>query len=294
MLAPLSIPVLPSVGRAQTSGVELAMDCPALQEDGLAALEARARAELATVSLPAGRLTIRCSATSGNITWKPADGAARDRAVALGSEAAVSIDALLDGLHGLILEEPPKAALPSPPPPPLAPDAPTTTIANPDLSYQSKRHTFAATLGADSELWSGAIGLAVGGHAGARIAFSDAWSAVVLAGPEWGVDSADGIRAWTLRIESRVDYTPIPAFQVGVGLAARVLWVDATTSGSTSGTTGGALASVRYVLPLGAFELSLGPTIEVLVRPVVVESAGSEVFHVPSLLAGLSLDVSTR
>jgi hypothetical protein len=289
---PLLVPGMPRLGWAQTAGVDLSMDCPALGEDGLAALEARTRAELASRSL-AGKLTVCCASTSGVVAWAPPGEAARERGVPLGSDRGASIDALLEALHALIVEgiapEPPATPLP-----PAAADVPPVVL--PRVSRALARHTLAATIGVDSELWSGAIAVAVGGHLGARIAMSNDWSLTVLAGPEWGLGNAGGIRAWALRTEVSIDFEPIPNLRIAVGVTGRALWIDGATATSTSpGKTGGGLASLRYVLPLGAFDLSVGPTIEALVRPVqIVEVGGSEIFRIPSLLPGLSLEASTR
>jgi hypothetical protein len=125
---------------------------------------------------------------------------------------------------------------------------------------------------------------------------SNEWSVTLLAGPEWGLASADGTRAWTLRTALSINFEPIPELRITVGVTGRVLWIEgATASPNSPGTTGGGLASLRYVLPTSAFDLSVGPTMDVLVRPVqIVEVGGSEIFRIPSLLPGLSLEASTR
>jgi hypothetical protein len=46
----------------------------------------------------------------------------------------------------------------------------------------------------------------------------------------------------------------------------------------------------RYVLRGGPLSLSLGPQLEVLARPIVVEIAKVEAFHVSNLVAGFVMD----
>jgi hypothetical protein len=53
---------------------------------------------------------------------------------------------------------------------------------------------------------------------------------------------------------------------------------------------GGPIASVRFAVPLGPVQLSVGPFVEWLVRPIIVQVADVEVFRMPAFLAGFSID----
>jgi hypothetical protein len=57
-----------------------------------------------------------------------------------------------------------------------------------------------------------------------------------------------------------------------------------------SGATAAGVAQARCVLRFGAFVLAMGPGLEWLARPIAVEVAGSELFRVPVLVGGFSID----
>jgi hypothetical protein len=52
----------------------------------------------------------------------------------------------------------------------------------------------------------------------------------------------------------------------------------------------GAVLLARYTLRVDRFELSVGPQAELFGRPVVILTQGAEVFRLPTLTAGLSLE----
>ena len=75
-----------------------------------------------------------------------------------------------------------------------------------------------------------------------------------------------------------------------------MLWADATrgTSPEQQGTSAGGLVSARYGFAVGPLAIGAGPEIEALLRPVSVQAAGVEVFRMPSVIVGVSIDASTR
>jgi hypothetical protein len=71
--------------------------------------------------------------------------------------------------------------------------------------------------------------------------------------------------------------------------------VDGGTSpGQGQGFTAGVASTARYRAPLGPVDVSAGPTLELLARPIVVDVTGTESFRVPDVLFSATLDISTR
>jgi hypothetical protein len=120
------------------------------------------------------------------------------------------------------------------------------------------------------------------------------WTLGATIAPQWGLGSARGISAWGLRGVARVDYAILSQLALGVGVSGRSLWASDPAAATTQleGTTAGALLSARYVLSIGPVAVSAGPRIEALVRPIIAELAGKEVFRVPSFVAGVTIDGS--
>ena len=50
--------------------------------------------------------------------------------------------------------------------------------------------------------------------------------------------------------------------------------------------------SAWYVASLAWCDVSIGPRLEALARPIAVVVAGDEVFRVPSFVAGLAIDAT--
>jgi hypothetical protein len=148
--------------------------------------------------------------------------------------------------------------------------------------------------GVDSELWNGAIPAAAGLHAGPKLVLSRRWAVVLAGGPDWGLASAEGIRAWSLRTSVQVEVALAPSLHLGLGTTGRMLWASGTNASTRQGATWGAIASVQYVLPMGPLHFAVGPRVDALARAISVQLAGAEVFRVPNLVAGLTMDVGGR
>lgn len=280
---------------AEPGRARLRLECAALDEEARAAVEARAEAELVSEPLPEGEVSVTCSATTATVVWAPRDGEHRERKVDLTADPATIEDAILAALHALLFEEAQPPTVAPPVVEPVAPPKPEPTAPEPlPETTAPRRMHVAGVVGADAELWHGDISVALGVYTGIAVSPWNRWTLSLILAPEWGLGSAIGISAWGLRGFARVDYAVLSHVEIGVGVSGRSLWAnaaDATTS-QLEGTTAGATLSARYVLPLGPITLSAGPRVEALARPIVVEFAESEVFRVPSFVAGVTLDVS--
>ena len=275
--------------------------CPELTDDDRAALEARARAELSVAPVRDATVTIDCS-----VRWVSIEGhgAPLARHVAIDVSGAAFADELLDAVHVLLVEAgradtPPNAvaAAPEEQGPSGAPGG--ALQRNSEDSQPTHRgspfYRVGAAAGVDSELWSGAIGAAMGGHAGARLWTDTGWAAELDGGIVWGLASTHTIEARTVQATLRIDYAPVAILRIGLGADAR--FVTASASGPTSPTergswTLGAIAAARYALRVDRFEFLVGLQVEVIRGPVVVEFDGSEVMRIPTVLAGLSLEAA--
>ncbi len=283
--------------RAQGSDIALRIDCPALDEASRAALEARARAELTSAPLPNGQVVIRCAGDAATLAWQPTGEGHRERSVKLEPDAGSTVEALLGALDTLVFEKPGGGATPKPesasaPVAPSAVSSPNTSTR--DLATPEGRSPFRAglSLGVDSELWHGALPGAVGIHGGGRLQAGGGWSVTLAAGVLWGM-AAQGISSRTLRVIGGVDYVVVPHVRLGLAADGRVMTVEGDASlapAALDATTAGALASARYLLQVGALELSAGPQAEVLARPIIVESQGGEIFRLPSVMVGFALE----
>ena len=278
--------------------VALRLDCPTLDGETRALLEARARAEIASQSLPAGEMTIRCASDTATIVLHSFATAARERTVAL--HGADGVDAVLEAVHDLCVPEavpPPPAKSPAPSPVPTSPPDPSPPRAAETPSTRNPPR-LAAVVTADAELWHGGIGGALGGSGGARL-YAGNWRATLLLGAERGLGSAgvgstEQITAWGLRGVAQVDYEAAHHWLFGVGVAGRALWAQASsgTTAQQSGFTAGVLVAIRYALHFGAFELAAGPRAEALLQPLVIDLDNREVSRVPSFVLGTAIEAA--
>jgi hypothetical protein len=282
--------------QAEPGRASLRVECPALDTEARAVVEARAQAELVSEALPEGEIAVTCDATSATLVWTPKGGAPRERRVELARSGGTIDDTILGALHALVFEEmhpapPPTLAAPPKVEPPTEPP-PAPALAPAPEPAPPHRVRVAGLAGVDAELWQGRVGGALGAYTGLAVSPWERWTFRLAIAPQWALGSADGISAWGLRGVARVDYEVLSRVELGVGVGARSLWANATgtTAPQHDGTTGGAIVAARYVLPLGPVRLSAGPRLEALVRPIVVDYAGKEVFRVPSLVAGIMIE----
>jgi hypothetical protein len=140
------------------------------------------------------------------------------------------------------------------------------------------------------------VGGAIEAHVAASVAPTPGWALKATAGFGLGVASARGIEASTLRAVVGVDRALLAHTSVGLGAAARALFLEADSSThprSRTIATVGLVAAARYELRLGPVALSAGPDLDVLAQPLATDLGGAEVFRIPRFVAGLSIDVVT-
>jgi hypothetical protein len=272
-----------TAGGAEAGRPSLRVECPALGDEARAVLEARAQAELVSERLPDGEVTVTCEATSASVAWVPRGGPRRVRTLELAGDGASIDDRILVALHALLFEE-------TGPPPVDEPDVREAAPAQ--EGSPARRFPIAGVAGGDTELWHGGVSVALGAYTGLLVSPWNRWTFVVVVAPQWGLGNASGTSAWGLRAVARVDYEVVPHVELGLGVSGRSLWVGATGAAQSQleGTTAGAIVAARYVVGLGPIELSVGPHLEALVRPIVVDVGGSEVFRVPSFVGALTVD----
>jgi hypothetical protein len=264
----------------------LTIACPSLGEADQAALEARARAELAAGSpREDDEWSVTCSDDVAVLTWRQSDSVVGRRTVALSQDAAANVDHVLEGLHALVAGRAidlPGAERAGAAPPPASTPTPVR---------------FAVLLGGDAERWQGNIGYALGVHAGVRVHLGESWSVVVEAGPDWGVGGSAGVHAWSLRGAVLAEDEVVSHLLVGLGASGRLLWTSLDSAAGASpavGSTAGAVATVKVTLPAGPLRLSAGPRLEAMLRPIVLDVAGAEAFRIPTWVGGVTIDAETK
>lgn len=292
-----------SPARAQGSDIALRIECPALDEASRAALEARARAELTSAPLPDGQVVIGCARDAATLAWQPVGGGRRESSVKLEPDAGSTVEALLGALDALLFEKPGKsesnepASAPAPvAKPQVRPSVVSASKASTtDAASSEGGSPYGAGLmaGVDSELWHGALPGGVGVHAGGRLQAGGGWSVTLAAGALWGVGSAEGISSRTLRVVAGLEWVVVPHVRLGLGADGRLMTVagDASiTPAALEATTAGAVASAHYLLQWGTLEVSAGPQVEILARPLIVQDMASEIFRMPSVMVGFALE----
>jgi len=279
---------------------------------------------------PPGRLSLDCRGRSAAVVWRR-DGLVFERDVSLGSGGA-SVELLLDALHSVVREDlaaraaepdlasPASPAAPSPSPEPQLEPSPepepddtgslaaatedsnvvATRLQSPPTTQDHGGTTdaehhgvkVAIELGGDSVLWQGAPGAALGAHAGGRVSLHRAWSLVLLGGAVWGVGATDGPQASALHGVLQIDNLSLAHVALGLGVTVTDLHA-VEGSVAQDGATVGLLLSARYVLALGGrFAVHVGPTLEAVAQPLVVQIDGREAFRIPRFIAGMSIDAA--
>lgn len=299
----------------------LRIDCPSLNDEHRAALEARARADLAATPQDTGRIAIECRAQAAVVGWQSAGGDRREETLALdSSDQTRAVDGLLDAVHRVRTNPPPapmgtavpvavagavphrrdtaaaeplpaptvaRVAVSSSPPAPLAVNARETAPA------ANGPRGLAAVAGIQGELWQGQIRGAIAGRLGARFITSSGWSAEIAGGYALGLATAQDVSARALQAMLGVGFAPHP--RVGLLLGAELMQLRANLATATgdvvrTGMTEAAVVGARYLVPIGPIAVGIGPRVEVLARPVSVELGQAEIFRVPTFVAALSLE----
>lgn len=290
-------------GRAEESPPAIRITCPELGVEERAALEARARAELSVAPLGDRSVDVDCGERRVVVVSLSGEDDPVERRVADNVRGAALVDELVNAVYTLVAEvrrDADRDASATGPPRPASPGEPRAKpeVDSDDVAVSPPKPApirFAVTSGADAELWSGALASALGGHLGARVSMRPRWAVELAGGAVWGLETgrSAGLKGRALRAALEVDYTPIPSLRIGLGADAHVLLV--TGSGHVSPTAQseasvGVLAAARFAHRFGRVELLGGPQVEVFAWPVIVQETGSEVFRLPLVVAGLSLE----
>jgi hypothetical protein len=274
-------------------GASAALDiqCPKLDPGDFAALEATARAELSGAGGWDLAVGVACDDAGTGLRVRSEGGPPVEGSVRGSLADGASLDEVLAALRWLINQARLAArdARPLDPEDIPPPDPPRILVKSP----RRPDYRFALVTGFDGEMWSAPLGPAVGPRAGVRVARNDEWTMELDGGFLSGLQSSSGFAASSVQGTFRVDF-PLPyRFRIGFGANARLVIAAAGSDaqpGQLKGSTLGACLLARYTLRVDRFELSVGPEAELFGRPVVILAQGAEVFRLPTLTAGLSVE----
>jgi len=278
-------------GQAQAATGELRMQCPALGPGDLAAVEATGRAELSEAHGWDLSVVLECGIAATLVQVQSGGGPWVERSVPGVLDENSSLDALLAALRALIAEARLAArdAAPIDPSDLPPPDPPRHLV----RAGHRPDYRIALLAGIDGEMWSAPFGPAVGPRAGFRIARNYDWSVELDGGFLSGQKASLGFGASSVQGTLRVDF-PLPYhFRIGFAADARIVMAVSNSGASPTqqvGTTMGALLLARYTMRIDRFDFSIGPEAELFGRPVVILAQEAEVFRLPTLTAGLSLE----
>jgi hypothetical protein len=258
-------------------GIEIRIDCSALNAEARNALEARARADLQVRGVSEGRLGVTCTSRDVTLTFDAAQRRS-SRSLPLG---ALSIDALLavlDDLAGDAREEP---------------TAPVVVAARPPPSpRRTSRRTLGARAAVRVEAW-GTSAFATGPRADVLVGIG---TVDVLAGLGAGF-AAGALRGLSadlidVVVGAEFRFGPKDLLRVGAGVLGGFFHVRAPAALSPSAAgriTPGLWLGVRAALPLGPVVLSLSPDLRGYLRPKTANVDASKVFGLPPVAPGASI-----
>jgi hypothetical protein len=262
------------------AGLEIRVDCSALDAEAKNALEARARADLQVRGISQGRLGVTCTSRDVTLAFG-AGGRTSSRSLPLDG---LSIDVLLAALDDLASEaqdervEPTAPAVVAPPPPPSTPPTPRRALSvRAAVRVEAWATTvFATGPRADVQLGIGRVdviaGFGAGFAAGALHSFSADLIDVVLG--------------------AEVRFGPRDVLRVGAGILGGFFHVHAPAAlspGAADRTTPGLWLDVRAALPLGPVVLSLSPDLRGYLRPKTVSVDSRGAFGLPPVAPGASI-----
>jgi hypothetical protein len=271
-----------AAGEGAIVGIEVRIDCSALDAEAKNALEARARADLQVRGVSHGRLGVTCTSRDVTLTFDAAQRFSRSLPL-----TALSIDALLgalDDLAGDAREE----RSPAP-----ADQEPAAVAVRPRPSpRRTSRRTLGARAAVHVEAW-GTSAFATGPRADVfvgigRLDVVAGFGAGFAAGVQHGL-SADLVDV-VLGAEFR--FGPKDVLRVGAGVLGGFFHVHAPAALSPSAadrTTPGLWLGARAALPLGRVVLSLSPDLRGYLRPKTVNVDKSKVFGLPPVAPGVSI-----
>jgi hypothetical protein len=307
----LALGVALSSWSATGNASELSVSCPALGEEESAALSARLHADL-EVRHASGRMMVTCSAERLWVAWIPSAGAARQEEVLLGAAEAPTVEHAFEAADRLFSDrslwttEPapapqPPVAQPGPQTPPPAdpatrpsPPTPSTPPRDAPVSERGPIHV-GLSFGMTGELWSSEAAGAIGPRGGVVVGPTDWLKLSAAGGLRLALRHPDDVSATAVDGRLGGDASVLDG-RVWLGLGVLLSRVSVRTGadrGSLEDSETPVAFEARALGSLGdrSIRLLAGPFIGVRPGPTVVRLDGAEVFRIPTLTAGLSVDL---
>lgn len=306
-------------GRASAQeSATIAVDCPALDAESRAAVEARARADLLVRNAP-GTFVVVCLEREARLSWHPLAGTPATASAPLDVDPRVSVDRILEGLGGLVtagaaqadadavptgpaVEAPvtadpaanaPPSARPQPPPDvrPIAPVAP-------DEAWRGGFGGVLLGAGMGGELWSGTA--ALGPRVSVLLSLPPRFEAGATATVFFTLRAPDQVSGRAVRLALTGSYALDRGerFHVGADVFLDLVHATAPGAGTANDATFGVLVRATGALLVGKVRFELGPTLAIHPTPLRAQigtapdgSNGNVAFTLQTFTAGLVLDV---
>jgi hypothetical protein len=289
--------------------LEVVVDCPPLDAERRAAVEARVRADLLVKRLAQGRLTITCGTDQATVQW-------RTGAEPPATETAALADSseLVDQLLALALQatsrpsQPPRpaAAEPGSAPQPepvaraepaqpavqrLSPPAPAAGHFSPSATRPLSRITrLSLSAGASAEAWSGDLAGAFGPRLGLGVSWEERAGLELVGAVQWAPQQSEGVSATQLEVavESRLRVYGRWWLSGAVGVSD----LRVSTELERSEDSEKLLVETAWLAGRGAFDVApltawVGPELHVYSAARIVRIEGRDVFSVPAVTAAL-------
>jgi hypothetical protein len=296
---------------ADPSAVSVRVDCPALGEERRAALESRAKTDL-LVRREKGTLAVICERDAVQLRWQPAAGGASEHSIPLATDAIATEEQILEALEVLLNPHEPGPVTPSPPapaaappkPPPPSPPRPTvfappSAIAPAPVRESTVWPYFELLAGVGVEAWSSQVIGVLGPGARVRWAPFDRFDRFAVSGGAaiaWTLKAPEDVSARAVRIHAGGEYHFDSQRRWRVGVAAQLDLLHASRSVNGVEETAderalGGFVRAQYALTARPLLIVIGPTLGFRGRPVKVQIGQRELFSVPVLAPGFTVEV---
>jgi hypothetical protein len=300
---------------ADPSGVSVQVDCPPLAEEPRAALESRAKTEL-LVRREKGILVVVCRRGAVQLRWQPAAGSVSEHSIPLAADAIATEEQILEALEVLLNPFEPKPVTPSPPAPPPAaappkplppsPPGPTVLAPPPAIEPTPVRENagaawsyFELLAGVGVEAWSSEVTGVFG--PGARVLWApfDRFGRLAVSGGAaiaWTLKSPEDVSARAVRIHAGGEYHFDSERRWRVGLGGQLDLLRASRSVNGVEETAdervlGGVVRAQYALTARPLLVAIGPTLSFRGQPVKVQIGQRELFSIPVLAPGFTVEV---
>jgi hypothetical protein len=291
--------------------VSVRVDCPVLGEERRAALESRAKTEL-LVRRENGTLAVVCQRDAVQLRWQPAAGGASEHSIPLATDAIATEEQILEALEVLLNRPEPKPVTPSPPAPaaappkpPPSPPRPTVLAPPPAIAPAPVRESarvwpyFELLAGAGVEAWSSEVAGVLG--PGARVLWApfDPFDRLAVSGGvaiAWTLKAPEDVSARGVRIHAGGEYHFDSERRWRVGLGGQLDLLHASRSVNGVEETAdervlGGVVRAQYALTARPLVVVIGPTLSFRGRPVKVQIGQRELFNIPVLTPGFTVEV---